>query len=104
MNRVGARFAVAAARTDRVRLLEVVPLADAVTLPTCPLPRNLVVVPAFHGELLGDPAALRAVREFLLHRPVRGMPVLRTTAEIVADAASAWRMPEHAAPSPPCGS
>jgi hypothetical protein len=104
VNRVGARFAVAAARTDRVRLLEVVPLADAVTLPTCPLPPNLVVVPAFHGELLGDPAALRAVREFLVHRPVRGMPVLRTTAEIVADAASAWRMPEHAAPSPPCGS
>jgi hypothetical protein len=104
VNRVGARFALAAARADRVRMLELVPLADAVTLPTCPLPRNLVVVPAFHGELLGDPAALRAVREFLLHRPVQGMPVLRTTAEIVADAASAWRMPEHAAPSPPCGS
>ena len=102
VNRVGARFAVAAARTDRVRVLEVVPLADAVTLPTCPLPRNLVVVPAFHGELLGDPAALRAVREFLLHRPVRGMPVLRTTAEIMAAAASAWRMPDPAAPSPPC--
>jgi hypothetical protein len=103
VNRVGARFALAAEHSARVRLLEVVPLADAVTLPACPLPRNLVVIPAFHGELLGDPAALRAVREFLLHRPVRGVPAMRTTAEIMAAAASAWRMPEHATPSPPCG-
>ena len=103
VNRVGARFATAAAHSARVRLLEVVPLADAVTLPACPLPRNVVVIPAFHGELLGDPAALRTVREFLLHRPVRGVPAMRTTAEIVAAAASAWRMPEHATPAPPCG-
>jgi hypothetical protein len=102
VNSVGARFAAAAARSGRVRLLEVIPLADAVTLPACPLPRNVVVIPAFHGELLGDPAALRAVRGFLAHRPVRSMPVLRTTAEIMAAAASAWRMPEHASPSPPC--
>jgi hypothetical protein len=102
VNNVGARFAAAAARSDRVRLLEVIPLADAVTLPACPLPPNVVVIPAFHGELLGDPAALRAVRGFLAHRPVRSMPVLRTTAEIMAAAASAWRMPEHAPPSPPC--
>ena len=87
-----------------MRLLEVVPLADAVTLPACPLPRNVVVIPAFHGELLGDPAALRAVRRFLTDRPVTGMPSLRTTAEIMAAAATAWRMPENAAPSPPCGS
>jgi hypothetical protein len=104
VDRVGARFAEAAAHHSRVRMLEVVPLADAVTLPTCPLPQNVVVVPAFHGELLGDPVALRAVRDFLLYRPVGKMPVLRTTAEIMAAAASAWRMPENAPPSPPCGS
>jgi hypothetical protein len=103
VNRVGARFAAAAAKHARVRLLEVIPLADAVTLPACPLPRNVVVVPAFHGELLGDPAALRAVGEFLAHRPVRNVPVLRTTAEIMAAAASAWRMPAHSTPSSPCG-
>jgi hypothetical protein len=102
VNSVGARFAAAAARHGRVRLLEIIPLADAVTLPACPLPRNVVVIPAFHGELLGDPAALREVRGFLTHRRVTGMPVLRTTAEIMAAAASAWRMPEHAPPSPPC--
>jgi hypothetical protein len=104
VNSVGARFAAAAARTVRVRFLEIVPLADAVTLPACPLPQNVVVVPAFHGELLGDPPALRAVRGFLAHRQVKAMPDMRTTAEIMAAAAAAWRMPEHAPPSPPCGS
>ncbi len=64
VNSVGARFAAAAAQHTPVRLLEVIPLADAVTLPACPLPHNVVVIPAFHGELLGDPAALRAVRRF----------------------------------------
>jgi len=104
VNSVGARFAAAAARSVRVRFLEIVPLADAVTLPACPLPQNVVVVPAFHGELLGDPPALRAVRGFLAHRQVKAMPDMRTTAEIMAAAAAAWRMPEHAPPSPPCGS
>jgi hypothetical protein len=102
VNSVGARFAAAAARHAPVRLLEVVPLADAVTLPACPLPHNVVVISAFHGELLGDPAALRTVRRFLTDRPVSGMPGLRRTAEIMAAAATAWRMPVSAAPSPPC--
>jgi hypothetical protein len=104
VNSVGARFASAAAEHPPVRMLEVIPLADAVTLPACPLPRNVVVIPAFHGELLGDPAALRAVRRFLTDRSVTGVPSLRTTAEIMAAAATAWRMPESAAPSPACSS
>lgn len=102
VNSVGARFAAAAAAHAPVRLLEVIPLADAVTLPACPLPRNVVIVPALHGELLGDPAALRAVRRFLADRSVTGVASLRTTAEIMAAAATAWRMPESAALSPPC--
>lgn len=104
VNSVGARFAAAAARHAPIRMLEVIPLADAVTLPACPLPRNVVIIPAFHGELLSDPAALRAVRRFLTDQPVRGVASLRTTAEIMAAAATAWRMPESAAPSPACGS
>ncbi|HEY2309097.1 MAG TPA: hypothetical protein VGI05_24740, partial [Streptosporangiaceae bacterium] len=104
VNSVGARFASAAAEHPPVRTLEVIPLADAVTLPACPLPRNVVVIQAFHGELLGDPVALRAVRRFLTDRSVTGVPSLRTTAEIMAAAATAWRMPESAAPSPPCSS
>jgi hypothetical protein len=103
VNSVGARFAAAAAHHASVRLLEVIPLADAVTLPACPLPPNVVVMPALHGELLGDPAALHVVRRFLTNQPVTGAPDLRATAELVAAAAAAWRMPESAAPSPPCG-
>jgi hypothetical protein len=102
VNSVGARFAAAAAHHAPVRLLEVVPLADAVTLPACPLPPNVVVIPAFHGELLSNPAALQTVRRFLTGRTVTGVPGLRATAEIMAAAAAAWRMPESAAPSPPC--
>src|SRR5262249_7931896 len=103
VNRVGAQFAEAAAHHAPVRLLEVIPLADAVTLPACPLPPNVVVIPAFHGQLLGDPAALYVVRQFLTNRPVSGPPALRPPAEPVAAAAVARGMPEGAAPSPPCG-
>jgi hypothetical protein len=102
VNSVGARFATVAARNFGSRVLELVPLADAVTLPACSLPRNVLVVPGLHGRLLGDPVALRMVRAFLAHRPVHGTTVLRTTAEIMAAAASAWRMPLPAAPNPPC--
>jgi hypothetical protein len=59
-------------------------------------------VPGLHGRLLGDPLALRMVRAFLRHQQVRGTAALRTTAEIVAAAASAWRMPEPTMPTPPC--
>jgi hypothetical protein len=102
VNQVGARFAAQAARDHRVRWLNLVPLADAVTLPACSLPSNVQVVPAFHGDLLGDPAALRIVRHFLIRHRVTGAAQLRTTAEIVASAASAWRIPLATAPSPPC--
>lgn len=97
----GARFA-AAMGSSSPRLLELVPLADAVTLPACRLPANVLVLPALHGELLADPAALRLVRDFLSGEPVRGAPALRTTAEFMAAAATAWRMPQPAEPSPPC--
>jgi hypothetical protein len=102
VNQVGARFAAQAARHHRLPWLDLVPLADAVTLPDCSLPSNLLVVPAFHGDLLGDPVALRMVRDFLNRRRVAGPAGLRTTAEIVAAAASAWRIPQATTPSPPC--
>src|SRR5262249_42801702 len=57
VNSVGANFATAAARKSPTRMLELVPLADAVTLPACQLPPNVQVVPAFHGRLLGDQVA-----------------------------------------------
>ena len=102
VNRVGARFAAQAARHHRLRWMALVPLADAVTLPTCRLPSNVLVVPALHGSLLGDQAALGMVRDFLTHHRVARTAGLRTTAEIVAAAASAWRIPLATTPSPPC--
>ena len=57
-----------------IRWLAVVPLADAVTLP-CALPSGVIVVPAFHGGLLGDPAVLPIVSAFL-----SGAAVTRPTA------------------------
>jgi hypothetical protein len=102
VNQVGARFAAQAARDHRLPSLDLVPLADAVTLPDCSLPANVLVVPAFHGDLLGDPAALQIVRGFLTGHRVTGAAQLRTAAEIVASAASAWRLPLTTTPSPPC--
>jgi hypothetical protein len=102
VNQVGARFAAQAARHHRLRWMALVPLADAVTLPACSLPPSVLVVPAMHGSLLTDQAALRMVRGFLTHQRVARTAGLRTTAEIVAAAASAWRIPLATPPSPPC--
>ena len=102
VNQVGARFAAQAARHHRLRWMALVPLADAVTLPACSLPPNVLVVPALHGSLLSDQAALQMVRDFLTHHRVARSAGLRTTAEIVAAAASAWRIPLATPPSPPC--
>jgi hypothetical protein len=103
VNSVGARYAAATAelRTSR-RWLALVPLADAVTLPACTLPSNVLFVPAFHGGLLGDGTVLGTVRNFLHGRRVSGPGDLRTAAEILSSAAAAWRMPVSSAPSPPC--
>ena len=45
--------------------LAVVPLADAVTLPACPWPQNMIFIDAFHGGLLGDRSVQRVVEAFL---------------------------------------
>jgi hypothetical protein len=45
---------------------------------------------------------LRIVRDFLSYHRLSGPSGLRTTAEIVAAAASAWRIPQATTPSPPC--
>ena len=102
VNSVGARYAASASRGKAHRWLAVVPLADAVTLPACTMPQNVLFVSAFHGGLLGDPPVLQTVRDFLSGRQVYGQQDLRTAAELVSSAAAAWRMPLSSAPSPPC--
>ncbi len=106
VNEVGARFAASAASAARhqpLRMVLLVPLADAVTLPVCPLPRNVFVVPALHGDLLGTPQVKRMVRRFLADGTVRMPGKYNGTAELVAAAAAAWRMPEITPPQPACG-
>ena len=93
----GARYfeAVADPSAQPARLLAVVPLADALTLPACGLPASVVVVPAFHGGLLGDGGVLPMVTAFLTGRAVTAQNEgeLRDAAEAISSAATAWRMP-----------
>ncbi len=100
---VGARFAASAARHHPLRWLLLVPLADAVTLPVCPLPTDVRVVPELHGDLLGSAPAKVMVRDFLAHQRVPEPDGYKATAEIVAAAAAAWRMPVTTAPAHACG-
>jgi len=87
-----------------IRWLAVVPLADAVTLP-CALPSRVIVVPALHGGLLGDPEVLPLVSGFLsggaVAAPDNGM---REAADLISGAAAAWRMPDTGAACPGAGS
>jgi hypothetical protein len=105
VNKSGAQFAGAAAEVARhspFRWLVVLPLADALTLPACALPTQAVVVPALHGGLATDPVVAPIISGFLAGQPVRAQSGLQDVAETMAAAATAWRMPENAAPSPPC--
>jgi hypothetical protein len=98
---VGARYwAGIAAHPTSVRWLAVVPLADALTLPACSMPSNVLFVPAFHGGLLGDPPVLGMVRGFLDGRKVSGARSLREAAELMSSAAAVWRMPVLSTPCP----
>jgi hypothetical protein len=102
----GARYFedVLGAANSSIRWLAVVPLADAVTLPDCGLPADVVVVNALHGGLLGDPAVFPMVRAFVSGQEITGTNDgrLRAAAELIGVAAAAWRMPDThvACPSP----
>ncbi len=104
----GARYfdAVAGPKGKSIRWLAVIPLADALTLPVCSLPADVVVVPAFHGGLLGDDRVLPMVRSFLAGSPAaqqsqsEDQDKLRLAAEVITGAATAWRMPDTGAACP----
>jgi hypothetical protein len=88
-----------------IRVLTVIPLADAVTLPACDLPLGVIVVPAFHGGLLGDPTVLPMVSSFLSGHDVVsvGDGQMREAAEVITGAATAWRMPDTGSACPYSG-
>jgi hypothetical protein len=100
---VGASYFAQVSRDHGLPWLAVVPLADAVTLPACPWPRNVIFIDALHGGLLGDHSVQRIVETFLATGapPDRDLNELtgstqqdlRSAARLISGAA-AWRMPE----------
>jgi hypothetical protein len=108
VSQVGATYFAKISGDRGLPWLAVIPLADAVTLPACTWPRNVIFVDAFHGGLLGDPSVRRMVEAFLVSGTIRA-PVqagaseqdLRHAAQVIAAAATAWRMPELHSACPP---
>jgi hypothetical protein len=93
----GAQYFNAVSHARGMRWLAVIPLADAITLPVCELPPGVIVVPAFHGGLLGHPDVEQMVSAFLngeqVTDDVQNQQHLRAAAELLTGAAAAWRMP-----------
>ena len=112
VSEVGASYFATVSRETGRPWLAVIPLADAVTLPACPWPKNVIFIDAFHGGLLGDRSVQRIVEAFLTSGRVPDADLaglaggsqrdLRSAAQLIAAAASAWRMPDlhSACPSP----
>ena len=104
VSEVGASYFAEISRDRGVPWLAVVPLADAVTLPACPWPQNMIFIDAFHGGLLGDRSVQRVVEAFLASGTASDRDLdelaggsqrdLRSTAQVIAAAAAAWRMPD----------
>jgi hypothetical protein len=98
VSEVGASYFAVVSQDRGQPWLAVVPLADAVTLPACPWPRNMVFVDGFHGGLLGDASVRQMIVTFLDGGSVQADGAsqrrLRTEAQLIAAAATAWRMPQ----------
>jgi hypothetical protein len=104
VSEVGASYFATVGRDTGRPWLAVIPLADAVTLPACSWPKNVIFIDAFHGGLLGDRSVQRIVEAFLASGtvPDRELAVLtgesqrdlRSAAQLIAAAAAAWRMPD----------
>lgn len=77
-----------------VRQLAILPLADAtVTPPGAASDLEQVVVVAFHGGILGQPAYIKVVAQFLDgHRPA-GNQFLSTAEDAIRLASAAWQVP-----------
>jgi hypothetical protein len=105
VSQVGASYFDTVSRDQRVPWLAVVPLADAVTLPACSWPSNVIFVAAFHGGLLGDPSVRQLTVSFFSGGTVpagvgASQAGLRSDAQLISAASAAWRMPQLGAPCP----
>jgi hypothetical protein len=108
VSEVGARYFEEVSHDRTLPWLAVIPLADAVTLPACPWPQNVIFVDAFHVGLLGNASVRQLVEGFLTGGAARvdsaSHRQLRSTAQLIAAAATAWRMPELSTACPAAGS
>ena len=108
VSEVGARYFEQVSHDQALPWLAVIPLADAVTLPACPWPQNVIFVDAFHGGLLGNASVRQLVESFLTNGNAQvdtaSQRQLRSTAQLIAAAATAWRMPELHPACPGSGS
>jgi hypothetical protein len=98
----GARYAASARCAVGYPRLTVVPLADAVTLPI-KLARSVLIVPAFHGGLLGRADVQQRIHAFLDGERVRTPRSWQALAAVVSGGASAWKAPDLLAPTRGCG-
>jgi hypothetical protein len=104
VSEVGASYFAQVSHDRGLPWMAVVPLADAVTLPACPWPGNVIFIDALHGGLLGDRSVQRIVETFLTTGapPDRDLNELtgstqrdlRNAARLISGAAAAWRMPQ----------
>ena len=108
VSEVGAWYFEQVSHDRALPWLAVIPLADAVTLPACPWPQNVIFVDAFHGGLLGNASVRQLVEDFLTDGNAQvdtaSQRQLRSTAQLIAAAATAWRMPELHLACPGSGS
>ena len=112
VSEVGASYFATVSRETGRPWLAVIPLADAVTLPACRWPQNVIFIDAFHGGLLGNRSVQRLVEAFLASGAASDSALtdlaggsqrdLRRAAQLIAAAGAAWRMPDlhSACPSP----
>jgi hypothetical protein len=98
VSRYGASYFAKISRDTNLPWLAVVPLADAVTLPTCSWPQNVLFVEAFHGGLLGNASVRQMVEAYLSSGSASAETAsqrdLRSAVQLISAAATAWRMPE----------
>ncbi|MGH3150998.1 MAG: hypothetical protein ACRDOB_09725, partial [Streptosporangiaceae bacterium] len=98
VSEVGARYFRVVSQQVTMPWLAVIPLADAVTLPACPWPQNVIFIDAFHGGLLGNASVRQMITEFLSSGSVSidatSQRQLRAAAQLIASAGTAWRMPD----------
>jgi hypothetical protein len=87
-----------------VRAIAFVPLADTVTLPAAfasAVP--LVVLPAFHGGLLGSRDVALKVAAYLRGDPPTSSSALSEVGTLIGDASAAWRVPPLVRTASHCG-